>query len=243
MFPRILTKALAAGMVLTAASSALAQPVQGPNGHFYQLVSAPGITWTAAYTAAQNTFRCGQPGHLVTITSLTEQNFLVSQFGVAALSQKWMGAIQPNAIEVSTGWEWVTGEPFVFTSWAGGEPNNGFYAGHGYENAGVFWTGGNWNDGPSSWTSYGNGGYVIEWDVDATVIIGGCDSGVANAVVDTNTLCTISDLIAECAASATNHGEFVSCVAEVTNSLHKAGVITGAQKGRIQSCAAQSNIP
>jgi hypothetical protein len=75
------------------------------------------------------------------------------------------------------------------------------------------------------------------------VIIGGCDSGVANLVVNETTLCTISDLIAECAAHARNHGAFVSCVAELINELKKAGVITGAEGGRIQSCAAQSAIP
>jgi hypothetical protein len=40
-----------------------------------------------------------------------------------------------------------------------------------------------------------------------------------------------------------NHGKFVSCVAHATNALKKLKMITGAQKGQIQSCAAQSPIP
>jgi hypothetical protein len=40
-----------------------------------------------------------------------------------------------------------------------------------------------------------------------------------------------------------NHGQFVSCVSHMTNDLKKAGTITGQQKGAIQSCAAQADIP
>ncbi|HEY7368595.1 MAG TPA: PA domain-containing protein, partial [Thermoanaerobaculia bacterium] len=74
-----------------------------------------------------------------------------------------------------------------------------------------------------------------------TVVIDGCDSGVPNTLLTTG--CTISDEIAKCAAGAGNHGGFVSCVSHFTNSLKKAGIITGAQKGAIQSCAAGAAIP
>jgi hypothetical protein len=40
-----------------------------------------------------------------------------------------------------------------------------------------------------------------------------------------------------------NHGQFVSCVAHATNTLKKAKVITGQQKGEIMSAAAQADIP
>lgn len=58
--------------------------------------------------------------------------------------------------------------------------------------------------------------------------------------------CSLSEALAEeilaCAEGARNHGKFVSCVAKKTNALKKAKVISGNQKGRIQSCAAQSDI-
>nr|NQU93493.1 hypothetical protein [Bacteroidota bacterium] len=77
--------------------------------------------------------------------------------------------------------------------------------------------------------------------MDATVVIDGCDSGVDNVFV---TSCsTMSDLIADCAASANNHGQFVSCVASLTNDWKSDGLISGKEKGKIQSCAAGSNIP
>ena len=45
-----------------------------------------------------------------------------------------------------------------------------------------------------------------------------------------------------CDDNPRNHGKFVSCVAKATNMLKKHKVISGAQKGEIQSCAAQSDI-
>jgi hypothetical protein len=74
-----------------------------------------------------------------------------------------------------------------------------------------------------------------------TVIIDGCDSGAQNDVSPDG--CAISDQIDAIAASASSHGEFVSGVAQLLNSLKKAGVITGAEKDAIQSCAAGADIP
>jgi hypothetical protein len=69
-----------------------------------------------------------------------------------------------------------------------------------------------------------------------TVIVGDCDSGVDNDVFADG--CTVADQVNACAVGARNHGAFVSCVAHVTNALKKQGIITGAEKGAIQSCAA-----
>ena len=78
-------------------------------------------------------------------------------------------------------------------------------------------------------------------DDTLTVVIDGCDSGVPNHLADDG--CTIADLIREIAASATNHGEFVSGVAALTNAFKKDGIISGREKGRIQRCAARADIP
>ena len=72
------------------------------------------------------------------------------------------------------------------------------------------------------------------------IVIDGCDTGVVDQVLPDGS--TISGRIAECAKNASNHGKFVSCVADLTNGLKKLGVITGEQKGAIQSCAGQSSI-
>ena len=78
-------------------------------------------------------------------------------------------------------------------------------------------------------------------DLSPTVVIDGCDSGVANHLFDDG--CTISDLIAIYAAEANNHGQFASSVSQFANDLVQAGLISGADKGQIQNCAAQADIP
>ncbi len=78
-------------------------------------------------------------------------------------------------------------------------------------------------------------------DLSPTVVIGGYDSGVANTLFPNG--CTISDEIARIAANSTNHGEFVAGVAEYTNNLLRLRVITGREKGAIQSAAAKADIP
>jgi len=71
-------------------------------------------------------------------------------------------------------------------------------------------------------------------DLRATVNIGSCNSGVPNTLFTTG--CTISDLIRGCSVGARNHGAFASCVSHLTNDLRNGGIISGAQKGAIQSC-------
>jgi hypothetical protein len=78
-------------------------------------------------------------------------------------------------------------------------------------------------------------------DLSATVVIDGCNSGVSNTLFPTG--CTISDRIAACAEDARNHGQFVSCVAQLTTNLRNAGTITAQQKDAIQSCAGKADIP
>jgi PA domain-containing protein len=96
------------------------------------------------------------------------------------------------------------------------------------------------------WFSDGDGvpdgvDQCIGSDRHTTVVVDGCDSGAPNTVFTTG--CRISDQVADCARGASNHGAFVSCVAHLTNDLKSAGFLSGAQKGAIQSCAGQANIP
>jgi hypothetical protein len=72
-----------------------------------------------------------------------------------------------------------------------------------------------------------------------TVIIDSCDTGVLNEVFKDG--CTMSDLIAQCSVGNKNHGNFVSCIAHLTNEWASYGYINGMEKGAIQSCAAKSD--
>ena len=77
-----------------------------------------------------------------------------------------------------------------------------------------------------------------ESDLSETIFIDGCDTGVDNLLFDDG--CTMADRIAECADAATSHGEFVACVAALTNEWKNNGLISGKEKGRIQRCAAHT---
>jgi predicted extracellular nuclease len=93
-------------------------------------------------------------------------------------------------------------------------------------------------------TDHDGDGYADDEDACATgdarptVILDGCDSDAPNIMFDGG--CTLADKIAELKAAAKNHGQFVSSVGKLLNSL-KGNELTGAQKGAIQSCAAQWN--
>ena len=74
-------------------------------------------------------------------------------------------------------------------------------------------------------------------DLRPTTVIGGIDTGVNNTLFADG--CTSSDLIAQLAASARNHGAFVSAVAQLTNQWIQDGLITVQQKTAIQRAAAK----
>lgn len=76
-------------------------------------------------------------------------------------------------------------------------------------------------------------------DARPTVILDGCDSGAPNLAFEGG--CTLADQINALHASARNHGQFVSSVGKLLNDLMKNGQLTGAEKGAIESCAAQMN--
>ncbi|HKA89013.1 MAG TPA: PA domain-containing protein [Haliangiales bacterium] len=82
-------------------------------------------------------------------------------------------------------------------------------------------------------------------DLSNTVVITGCDSGVTNFFFQqgADIGCSVADLIRRCVAGAGNHGEYVSCASHTTNALKDAGILTGADHGAIQSCAAGSSLP
>ena len=76
-------------------------------------------------------------------------------------------------------------------------------------------------------------------DRRSTVVVGDVDSRVPNRVDDG--ACSINDLIADEQAWP-DHGSFVSHVSRVTNALAKDRMISGREKGAIQSAAARSDI-
>jgi hypothetical protein len=72
-------------------------------------------------------------------------------------------------------------------------------------------------------------------DLSATVVVGDCDSGVANPTFPSG--CTNADFTAACAEGVKTRSRFLNCVATLTSDLKRSRIITGPQKGAIQFCA------
>ena len=156
----VVTGVLSAGLF---AGSALAQDAvqwrveDGGNGHWYQFNRVPsGICWLASRIAAEQA-----GGHLVTVTSAAENSFVIAYTDAnnpgVFTGGPYLGATCENAPWGQ--WRWVTGEPFVFTGWGGGEPNSG-----GNERYVHLWRWGSlwWNDT----SECGADSYIVEWSAD-----------------------------------------------------------------------------
>jgi hypothetical protein len=75
----------------------------------------------------------------------------------------------------------------------------------------------------------------VGWGFE-TLKIGVCDTGVPSVLRTGQMLHANVDA---CAAGAKNHGQFVSCMNEVTNDAKERGLLSGAQHGAISSCTAR----
>jgi hypothetical protein len=164
----------------------LATPVQwSGNGHFYEVVSVPGgISWTQASAAA-----VARGGYLATPTSAAENAFV---FGLADAplywNQEpggsdlgpWLGGYQTsdNGSTPNANWTWVTGEPWVFTNWFAGEPNNFTGAAENYLSFKCYGSpncrSSGWNDLPHQISQFGTAvvAYVVEYDGSPAAVDG-----------------------------------------------------------------------
>jgi hypothetical protein len=80
------------------------------NGHWYRIVNT-----SRTFNGAN--YYCRQLGaHLVTISEESENQFVFNLYPYT-----WLGATDEDS---EGGWRWITGEPWTYTSWADGEPNN-----------------------------------------------------------------------------------------------------------------------
>ena len=97
--------------------TAISKILYPENGHWYQMFSSIGKDWTSArdYCVTLN-------GHLVTIGSKYEEDFVynnLSPYGSYAFS--WLGLT--DSVQEGN-WQWVTGEPLIYTNWHSGQPDS-----------------------------------------------------------------------------------------------------------------------
>ncbi len=132
----------------------------GGNGHIYELTLARD-TWTNSELAAQ-----ARGGHLVSINSQAEQNFLISTFLADGMSTAtvplWIGLTdQPNH-DSGSYTNWTTGEAVTFRNFNPHDPNNqqadeDYVAMNWHYSFGSSSTKGTWNDLP-------NGGSTVSYN-------------------------------------------------------------------------------
>lgn len=98
----------ASALAITLPPFLLGQPVEGPGGHYYEVIASYGIPWEEAnLLAEESTYGCFQ-GHLATITSMEEDVFidllrleadLQSEPGV---HEYWIGGFQGPQLSAGT---------------------------------------------------------------------------------------------------------------------------------------------
>jgi len=146
----------------------IGQPIYfNKTGHYYDVVTLDrDIGWLDAKEMAAKLSYKGMRGHLATVTSAEENNFiwqyLAKQSGVSAL---FIGGHQFPEIAVSDtanwdkNWNWVTGETWKYTNWSRFEPNK--FAGAGRNEIWLMmWShSGMWND-----QFFGLRGFIVEYE-------------------------------------------------------------------------------
>lgn len=129
-------------------------------GSFYQYVNTA-VNYAGAVSAASSATLNGVAGHLVNITSATENAYVQGLLG----GTTWMGGVD---VGTNGTWQWTTGleaglqfsdvtGASVFNqyeNWDGGQPQNNT------EYWSVIYTNGTWHD----WPDTSNHRYVIEWE-------------------------------------------------------------------------------
>jgi hypothetical protein len=213
---QLLSRLSVAGAVAVGSSAFAQDAVQwrvedGGNGHWYELRNMTSTSWFAHRDA---TIAIG--GHLATITSPAEDSFVQ---GLIRQTVQWLfgptiGLFQlPGAAEPDRDWQWVTGEPFQYSGWFPGEPNNG----PGY---GEHWVRFRFTNGTLAWNDVDESApageplvsmAIVEWSADCNsdgivdygqIRAGELDDANANNIPD----CCEAGTACGCAADISGNG-------------------------------------
>jgi hypothetical protein len=177
--------------------------INDETGHTFFLYAAPAITWDQAQACLPGLgLQSGVSAHLATITSSSENAWIVSQLlgpAVAASSltssQVWVGGFQETgAAEPGEGWRWVNNEGQIpvpgtsvtlgYSNWDLAEPNDtgGPSVNERHLTLGRYSDLGRWNDEGAAPSNIG--GFIVEYDTPRTVG-GGCTATGSTTACET----------------------------------------------------------
>jgi len=163
---------LAAGLLAAATilplAGAEAAPIQFGSS-YYEFVPDESVSWAEASAAASSSVFMGVNGHLATVTSAAENDFLVDLGPVFTTAQgAWLG----GAVDAAQTARWAVGpeagQLFSFSNFAAGEPNDG--PSNVWMNVPTSFAGvaiGAWGDAAGGLSGAGNEviGYFVEYQV------------------------------------------------------------------------------
>ncbi|GHU55894.1 hypothetical protein FACS1894132_12650 [Clostridia bacterium] len=118
-------------------------------GHSYAIFTTK-MTWDEAKEFCES-----KGGHLATITSQEEQEFINNLMNGKPDSYYYLGG---SDVEQEGLWRWVTGETWVYGNWNSGEPNDGSASFPTEDYLGCYYNG-KWNDGAISAQAF-----ICEWE-------------------------------------------------------------------------------
>lgn len=145
--------ALAGLMLANTAWADSARLLWNINGHYYQRFNKTSeIAWVTAKTNCESL-----NGHLATITSPGEQDFIFTQLlGLNINANYHIGATR---VSVDNPWRWITGETWIYEYWS-----NSIGA---TDNVRIYDFDGGWDNSASGLTN--NRGYLCEWSYNTFV--------------------------------------------------------------------------
>lgn len=127
--------------------------------NYYEVFNGVADTWEMAQQYCES-----RGGHLATLTSQEENNYVYQQMVDAGYESAYFGLTD---VDTEGTWKWITGEPSSYQNWHNGEPNsenqNEDYAMFYYK-----YSDGTWNDGDfGGRTVNSDRAFICEWDTEA----------------------------------------------------------------------------
>jgi len=140
---------------VSAATNVVPSGAKQFNGHTYYVFKSK-VSWSKAKAYCES-----KGGHLATITSAKENNFIYNLMQKLKVDDVYIGGTKDS----NGSWKWITGEKFKYTNWDYGEPSS-----YSDRNRLEMYKGNEWGAWTDKWdgTMYSNLGYVCEWDMTKT---------------------------------------------------------------------------